>query len=600
MPTTELEVHAPELTDEQRVVVGAPPAERQIVLAQAGSGKTHVLIKRVEYLIEGEDLAGGDELILLTFSRAVVRELRNRASSSGGEARFATISTFDSFATKLLADELPEGRYAHLGYDDRIRLATETLGSTSARCDVVSMCKHILIDEIQDVVGVRAEMVLALLLRTDCGFTLLGDLAQSIYGFQSEEMSPEEMLEGVRSTFASDVCTRTLTTSFRAKSQHAKEVLKFGGRFLDPSEDPSVLSDDLRTFQLTLPGFGSLSEMKRLLKPGCPSIAVLTRTNGTALLASDQLHQLGVSHQIQPRSELRPAAAWVARAFAGLDNSTVTRTRAIDMLDGVLDVGEVEGVAQRLVSLSHSKGEIDLRRIAEMIRRGAVPEDLEPGRDAEVIISTIHRAKGLEFERVAVVDDFNSRDGEVGEESRILYVALTRARDDIFVLDKLHPADGQLARKAGRWCIERFRSKGRYTSHIELEGPDASAERLEGLSSDPAGAVRTQAYLASSVRQGDLVLLEKFRGDEPLFWILHEGTRIGRTSERFEQAMIKVLGPRAYGVSRIEGVRVEMVDTVAGDPAMSRHAGMGSNGLWLRARVCGLGQLVFGGAEPHA
>ena len=344
----------PELTEEQISVVMAPSSERQIVLAPAGSGKTHVLIQRVEHLIGSEGLAGGDELILLTFSRAIVQELRRRASSSGGEARFATISTFDSFATRLLSEELPESAFSHLGYDDRIKLATKIIGDATTTCAGISFCRHILVDEVQDVVGDRAEMVLALLLRTDCGFTLLGDLAQSLYEFRSGSLGPMEMLDRIRASYREELIDRRFSDSFRARSDSARRALTFGPMLIEPTLDSESLAHDLRTFELDLPTFGSLQEMKRLLVSNRASTVIMARTNGQALLASEELHRLGVEHQVQPTADRRLAASWIARAFARLDSSTLSPTRADRLLQeaGVASIEEREAAIASLLRLS--------------------------------------------------------------------------------------------------------------------------------------------------------------------------------------------------------------------------------------------------------
>src|SRR5207247_1748190 len=63
------------LTNEQSEVVNAAIDSRQLVLGGAGTGKTHVLIQRIRHLIDTDDAAPGSEILVLRFTRAVVRDL---------------------------------------------------------------------------------------------------------------------------------------------------------------------------------------------------------------------------------------------------------------------------------------------------------------------------------------------------------------------------------------------------------------------------------------------------------------------------------------------------------------------------------------------
>ena len=63
----------------------------------------------------------------------------------------------------------------------------------------------------------------------------------------------------------------------------------------------------------------------------------------------------------------------------------------------------------------------------------ALAQRVTPERDADYVISTVHRAKGLEWRRVRVVNDFrfmlvNGRLTLDEDEMRLLYVAVTRAQ----------------------------------------------------------------------------------------------------------------------------------------------------------------------------
>jgi len=69
---------------------------------------------------------------------------------------------------------------------------------------------------------------------------------------------------------------------------------------------------------------------------------------------------------------------------------------------------------------------------------------ITPEASADYVISTVHRAKGLEWKRVKVVNDFLFKyvDGRLtldDDELRLLYVALTRAQHLLDVSDVREP-----------------------------------------------------------------------------------------------------------------------------------------------------------------
>ena len=90
--------------------------------------------------------------------------------------------------------------------------------------DYLGAMRHILIDEVQDLVGYRAEFVLALLEATDCGFTLFGDPAQSIYGFQLGKQDSDMTSTGFFRELAGRYGSRLKTVSLSSQLQGARQA----------------------------------------------------------------------------------------------------------------------------------------------------------------------------------------------------------------------------------------------------------------------------------------------------------------------------------------------------------------------------------------
>jgi hypothetical protein len=83
---------------------------------------------------------------------------------------------------------------------------------------------------------------------------------------------------------------------------------------------------------------------------------------------------------------------------------------------------------------------------------------------------------------------------------------------------------------------------------------------------------------------------------QPFYAIVHNGTTIGVTSERFGLLLRMAQRSRwskAKVPVRIEDVFVDTIDTVAGTEAAGQKARLGPTGIWLRVRPYGLGSLQF-------
>ena len=92
--------------------------------AQRRHGEDTYIRGRLTRLVESEGLSAGDDVLVLSFSRAAVAELRRRITGLAGEARYVGATTFDSFATRILAEAEPAGLLSRMDYDSRIRSAS--------------------------------------------------------------------------------------------------------------------------------------------------------------------------------------------------------------------------------------------------------------------------------------------------------------------------------------------------------------------------------------------------------------------------------------------------------------------------------------------
>jgi DNA helicase-2/ATP-dependent DNA helicase PcrA len=113
------------LNDAQREAVAAPLCH-QFILAGAGSGKTRVLVHRIAWLIDVEELSLSN-ILAVTFTNKAAHEMRSRTEQIlGYSAKSMWIGTFHGLAHRILRTHwkeahLPEG-FQILDSDDQQRL----------------------------------------------------------------------------------------------------------------------------------------------------------------------------------------------------------------------------------------------------------------------------------------------------------------------------------------------------------------------------------------------------------------------------------------------------------------------------------------------
>ena len=127
-------IAGPELTARQREAV-AQRGGNVLVEAVPGAGKTRVLVARCEALLAAGVPASA--IVLLTFSRRAVGELRARLAPVLAQDRFPDIHTFHGFAARLLAqpDRLNVVAVGLLedGEDDRLAEVVESWAGAGGR-----------------------------------------------------------------------------------------------------------------------------------------------------------------------------------------------------------------------------------------------------------------------------------------------------------------------------------------------------------------------------------------------------------------------------------------------------------------------------------
>lgn len=592
--------HPIELDDSQVAVAEADIEDRLIVTAAAGQGKTEVVLARLESLAE-QGVSVQDDVLVLSFSRAAVDAMRRRLRAGGRSG--VDVRTFDSLASQILlqAGELED----HRGFGSRIRAATRLIADGEAD---LGQIEHLVVDEVQDLVGDRAELVLALVdALPDIGFTFLGDPLQGIYDFQLDDedaisqLSAQQFLCRMEDEFGAR--RMSLTGHYRATGEQMTALIAVGddlrrAEAVDGAADAahSILDTWIRGRRHGGGRRPSLDALEGVLDPEeGETVAVLGATNYAVLLASEVLDDLGVRHVVRRRVRDMGTAPWVATALRDLEPRRHSRE---SIEEALARVPQAPADAWRRLKEAEADRRdhrtLDLPRLSMRLRGGIIPVSLTPRDVSSVVASTVHRAKGLEFDTVIELEPAGrARTAEkTWPTLRRRYVAVSRAREALYVV-KEPAAPGAFPQpERDRWVERRFRGKGHsFPSRVEILNSDVVTSEPGLWDSD---AVAAQALLSTDVIGEPVSLVlddreDRIRDDGYLV-VLEDGTPIATLGEGLAHALrsTRIVRQGRALPARLNGARIASVETAPGHPEDAVNAGLGQSGFWLVPRLTGL------------
>lgn len=620
---------------EREAILGAGPDVRMLVEAGPGTGKTQLSALRLAGLIRGSLSPG--QVLVLSFSRSAVRTLTRRLTALAAadahtveELRYVSIRTFDSWAfriLRLLGHEPSELlRRAH---DDNIAAVTEAMtGPARDRVrQLIGDRSHLIIDEFQDLPGVRGELVLALLDllappgEPGCGFTILGDPAQAIYGFAADRSAttPRQYWDRVAKLYGSELRIHWLRVNHRATESLATLSAELRSVLLGSLPDDEKLKL-VRTAIAELPEqSGSLDGLGA--EPG--SKAVLTRTNGEAVrvlqsIMGRELQGPAAPVRIRAANYANLAPAWIAGLLRPARASTIPRMQFDRIYEWLTTIWN-DGMQQRLelpagdvawARLMQASGapadgtSLDLQALrARLAWPDSFPDD-QLLVDDSLIVTTIHQSKGMEFDLVTLLDrsadsDAPEPDGP-GEEASVGYVGITRAAQALRRSGgrELWPAlrDWKFPGDRTRLCYWR---NGWLNLEIGQPGDVAPVSFADPtLHGGRAGVDGLQAFLLENARalEGHKVVLCQQYVEGKVHWTVHlqndegAGRLLGRTAPQLTYDLLHILHDRGFKLPwRIFNLRISAVGTLTSDADCTLEEPDRTSRLWLGVGLFGTG-----------
>ncbi|MCH8558878.1 MAG: UvrD-helicase domain-containing protein [Balneolia bacterium] len=439
----------------QRTVIEINESEYRLIEAGPGSGKTAVACARVAHLIEYADLEAS-KILLISFTRTAIKELRERIQSYAENPESVVgvqMCTLDSFTWQALSGTSDEDREKlFYSYDENLSSFLEKLRARDpVILDYLDEFEHVLIDEGQDLVGARSELIIELIknLNEICGVSVFADSAQAIYGFTMEHGSKsssqdETLLAQLNESDLPGFEQVDLMKIYRTKDERLIKLFLEGRKLLkDGNRSKTEKWKSIKSFIESCAHDKCSSPEKEKLS-GQSGTLVLYRTKAEVLMNSAYLWREKVQHKLRLSGAPSVIYPWIGRIFSSFVQDYInfeTFSNRWSELVG-LDSLESKQAWEKLVDVvGLSGGKISIAQLREVLKRDRPPIDiLVDEQDFEgPVLSTIHSSKGREADKVHLMlpaddfidsnnDDFRKEDYEIEEECRVLYVGATRAK----------------------------------------------------------------------------------------------------------------------------------------------------------------------------
>jgi DNA helicase-2/ATP-dependent DNA helicase PcrA len=494
-----------------------------LVVAGPGTGKTLTIVRRIVHLLE--EGVSPEQVIAVTFTNRAAREMRERIEAvlqvqTGG----MFIGTFHLLGLRIIRETLQEPMTI-CGRDEQIDLLKPIVGSRAraAReaaeaisriknfmerpdgeigaiyeayqtelkqrraCDFddlilipielfqtnriagryVSLPRHIIIDEYQDISPAQYRLVKCL---AHEGSTLcaVGDSDQAIYAFRGADV---QNFLNFREEFT-DAATVVLKENYRStkiivdaahgliknNSRRIEKELKTGReqgrtiRVFSVSDEKAEADAVLQEIEARMGG----TSLHRLSSGDAPrdfsettysfaDFAVLFRTNAQAKVLREAFEEWGIPcqvvgdrHPANRRALTEPLQALLEALPDGRDVGSLLK----EAWEGKGFPGQEPGLLENLaVRYRYLAPRDAVREIINELSLLTTADAFDPRADA-VALMTLHMAKGLEFRVVFVVGcedgllpfTLANDDVDTEEERRLFYVGMTRAKDELLLL----------------------------------------------------------------------------------------------------------------------------------------------------------------------
>lgn len=450
-----------QLSTKQKEIIQDKESRCIVVAAGPGSGKTRVLVHKLASILLLEDVKH-EQLLMLTFSRAAATEFKQRLMQLiGNAAHFVEIKTFHSYCFDLL------GRIGNLDeVKDVVSQAAKMIRDGEVEPNRIGKTV-LVIDEAQDMDEDCYALVEALMTRNEeMRVIAVGDDDQNIYEFRGSDSRFMKLLSE-----RSDSHFLEMTENFRSTQHVVETANQFAGAIHERQKQLPIvsMSKDKGYVSIVRHTSGEMyiplvNNLKQHRQQG--TTCVLTQTNEEAIILVALLRREGIKSQLVQSTEgfhfwniaemryflkyltqhtqepLIPDSVWEAAKSATFTNyGTSSSLRYIKQCVRLFE------------QTSKQKYFNDFK---EFVFESSL-EDFNELDGESVVVSTIHKSKGREFDDVymMIADSHHPDDALL----RRFYVGMTRAKQRLFI-------------HTNTSLFNRTKADSHLTDNTEYEMPD--------------------------------------------------------------------------------------------------------------------------------
>ena len=459
------------LSKRQKDIIDDHESRCIVVAAGPGSGKTRVLVHKLASLLLLEDVKH-EQLLMLTFSRAAATEFKQRLMQLiGNAAHFVEIKTFHSYCFDLL------GRVGNLDEaGDVVKQAAEMIKNGEVEPNRISKTV-LVIDEAQDMSKDDYALVTALMkANEEMRVIAVGDDDQNIYEFrgsnslylyelaQTEHSRFFEMTENYRSfrhiveaanDFARNIRQRIKSAPIISMSQEDGEV-RIVKHPYEIQEKRVYMYQPILEDVIRLQTSNNQKATDGSSDKKNETISILTQTNEEAVIMLALLHSHGIKAKlVQSMDGLRFWNLAEVRYFLKKIDQSLKETKSPIIPDDIWETAKHQTYQKYASSLALQYLHRSLQ-IFEQTNRAKYYSDLKEFvfessvedfcdiTESDIVVSTIHKAKGHEFDHVLML--ITHPEHPTDEILRRYYVGMTRAKQTLTIhtngnlFDTLHTA----------------------------------------------------------------------------------------------------------------------------------------------------------------